>query len=1016
MIYFSRMPATPTFQRITLQQHMSYICSRLLAYGLPLLFFLVTVSFYLKTYDSAQVKITFTQIGTLFLMGVWGLKMVADGRLPFTRKDLLYVAPFLAYLASGLIAWYHSPFKAWAFEETARRVFYMMISLIMIAEMGSRERMTRLWRWLMAAALVTVGYGLIQYLDSRFFDIGQAGIDPFIWRQAFAKRVFSTFGNPNFYGNFLVILTPLLLASVLRGKGSLLRPFILLGVTGLVVVLLDKMMLGLFGGFDPTYRVLVGGLVIVLLALFLFFAFWKTSQSGSLPLFLILFALLFLNLYATETKGAWVGFTAALAATVWLIFEYFLHFEEKVIEGKIYMPFLLGLGTLFTGLVGAMVFAFVVPMLRGQVTQIGFQILWIPTALAAVAAVVTTLLLLKRPWNLKKMIYGVLVFFIIAMGAVVLQFAKTRLTSVSFRLFTWISTWEMVRMEPLLGNGVGTFKVIYPAYRRPHIIVLESRSNTETDHAEDEYLEIWQDEGIIGFGIFLWMVATALVLGFKQMRWYSKLRVPDAGHKRKMLEIEGDPRSYEVLGFLGAYIGALIHWSVDVSIRFVSSGVFSGLLPGALVAQARANANPIFSEPRLSYERWIRFGLAAFWAAVILWLRMELVPQGLVQGGDTQMGQIIFWAVLAGLLIWGILELIEVGMTPAEEVPFESRYPASATGMAGLFRIPVAAVLLAGTFLGLSFFRDHFLADVSHNMGIFFSKEAIWTKSAAYDARILQFPPDIRKRYQAIGGALEHYADVTRKNGAFPMAHYFTGNVYNDWGSQVQNNALQTRAGGNADEGRRLREKADELWNKSEAAYTATKNLAPNYVQTHHQVGLLYMKRAEAAQAWGDMAVAQTHYTEALRNFQLYRMLDPVFPPNYDRIVQILMLQGKTQEAIDLYKQALYYNNDVALQIHPRAFQDRVAAIATSLAKLNFGEATRQSKDPYNPPAAGVLEAIKYFQMAVDNDPKAIEAWKGLAFLQQRTGQADKARETIAKLRAAAPNDPDVLKATQPAR
>src|SRR5205823_9555115 len=115
-----------------------------------------------------------------------------------------------------------------------------------------------------------------------------------------------------------------------------------------------------------------------------------------------------------------------------------------------------------------------------------------------------------------KMVYGLLVFFILSIGGAVLHFAKTRLTSVSFRLFTWISTWEMVRTNPILGNGVGTFKIIYPAHRRPQIIVLEGKSNTETDHSEDEYIETWQDEGIIGFGVFIWMITTALVCGFKQ--------------------------------------------------------------------------------------------------------------------------------------------------------------------------------------------------------------------------------------------------------------------------------------------------------------------------------------------------------------------------------------------------------------------------------------------------------------------------------------------------------------------
>src|SRR3954471_23874088 len=86
-------------------EHLIYICSRFLAYGLPVLFFLVTSSFYLKTYDSAQIKITFTQIGSIVLAFVWLTKILLTGKFPFTKRDLVFVAPFLAFLASGLVAY-----------------------------------------------------------------------------------------------------------------------------------------------------------------------------------------------------------------------------------------------------------------------------------------------------------------------------------------------------------------------------------------------------------------------------------------------------------------------------------------------------------------------------------------------------------------------------------------------------------------------------------------------------------------------------------------------------------------------------------------------------------------------------------------------------------------------------------------------------------------------------------------------------------------------------------------------
>ncbi len=75
-----------------------------------------------------------------------------------------------------------------------------------------------------------------------------------------------------------------------------------------------------------------------------------------------------------------------------------------------------------------------------------------------------------------------------------------RPTSVSFRVATWLSSWELIESHPFVGNGVGGFKVLYPAFRRPIIFHIEGKHNTETDHSENEFIEQWLDNGIIGFG------------------------------------------------------------------------------------------------------------------------------------------------------------------------------------------------------------------------------------------------------------------------------------------------------------------------------------------------------------------------------------------------------------------------------------------------------------------------------------------------------------------------------------
>jgi hypothetical protein len=189
---------------LTSREGLADLFSRLVAFSLPITYFLVTVSFYLRTYDSAQIKITFAQIGCSLVALFWFLQLVFEKRWPFERKDWPLVAPFLAVLASGTVSYLQSSFPGGSLDEFQRRVLYVLMALVVISEFRGQDRQRRLFRWLLASFAVTVFYGFVQYFDGRLFPpgAGSVGLDPFVWRQAFSWRVFSSFGNPNFYGNF----------------------------------------------------------------------------------------------------------------------------------------------------------------------------------------------------------------------------------------------------------------------------------------------------------------------------------------------------------------------------------------------------------------------------------------------------------------------------------------------------------------------------------------------------------------------------------------------------------------------------------------------------------------------------------------------------------------------------------------------------------------------------------------------------------------------------------------------
>jgi len=388
-------------------------------------------------------------------------------------------------------------------------------------------------------------------------------------------------------------------------------------------------------------------------------------------------------------------------------------------------------------------------------------------------------------------------------------------------------------------------------------------------------------------------------------------------------------------------------------------------------------------------------------------LRMELVPQGFIQDGYTTPAQITFFAALTAFLIFLLLEVLEWGNAPQKEVPFEEQYPA----VNSKWILPrLGGIAMVGALAGWAIlnFGYHFQADVHHNLAIFFSKQSIWRKEPRYDAQLSQLPPDIRDKYTRWGGALEHYDQVNLKNPHFPMARYFTGNVFNDWGSQMLMESENARSRGDMGEAQRFREKAQDMWNKSEKAYGETKELAPNYVQTHHQMGLLFVKRAEAANRWGESAKAQEYYDKALHNFELYHLIDPVFPPNYERLVQILIMRSKYKEAAALYRQAVYNNDVVSKAIRNQPFQDRVASLSIALAKLVYTDVLSRTPNPFSPLQPEITEAVESFKKALEVEPNNVDALKGLGFMYNRMGKQQDAQALWTKALQFSPNDPEL--------
>lgn len=703
------------------------LTARYVLWGLPIVYFCIAVTFYLGTYDSAQVKITITQMGITALAGLWLMEKIEDRHLGLSADYLPAYAPFFAFLASGIFSFaIQAPYKWTNLDEFVRRLLYMSVAVMILDCLKSLKASERILKFLIWALFASCFYGFIQLLDTRFFPPNPArGLDPFSWRHAFGTRIFSTFGNPNFFANYIVFGIPLVIS----------------------------------------------------------WAFCKKSFAAWCALILAL-----INIYFTATKGSWIGLAICLYAWV--------------------------------NLYG----------------------LFIPTRLAGFvkARLISALILVVT-----------VVTMIFIMAPVINQ------SSIPFRVATWLSTFEMIKEHPVSGAGMGSFKVIYPAYRRPLIFHLEGKHNTETDHVENEHIETLFDEGILGFGIYIWLIFSVVFLSIKALnRW-------------KKISGKIEPRAYHLIGVLAGWLGMLAHNNFDVSMRFVSSGVYMGLLPALAVSlavsdrtwrdQGMVDLRAVWRQ--ISWHKWALYGAKLLGLAAIAFIAVNVAREfHLIQtqvlkfnlpGNDLMVGLawIFFALLMTGGCYFYIRSILKTKSVVSALVPIAMIYP-------------------------LLFFWGWFKGDVHHNLGIVSSKSRAWNE------------------------AIRHYHEVNTRNPGFIMAYYFLGNVFNDRFDMTKKNIPEWGDPPGV-------ERTD--FDRAIGVYDfIRKNLAPNYVQMHFHVGNLFLKRAEWGRSNGESPEKiQEFYEKAVERYRLYQLHDPVFPDNFYRLGFTLTRVERFDEAADELKKRI---------------------------------------------------------------------------------------------------------------
>jgi len=153
-----------------------------------------------------------------------------------------------------------------------------------------------------------------------------------------------------------------------------------------------------------------------------------------------------------------------------------------------------------------------------------------------------------KRWALPLLIGGSAAFLILAIAAVdplrdrvMSIFAGRSDSSNNFRINVWMSVIEMIKDRPILGIGPGNdaFNAVYPLYQQPRYTALSAYS---------VFLEIAVEAGLIGIGMFLWLLTVTFGQGWRQLQ---RLRETQSG------------QAYWLIAALATLVGMLVHGSVD---------------------------------------------------------------------------------------------------------------------------------------------------------------------------------------------------------------------------------------------------------------------------------------------------------------------------------------------------------------------------------------------------------------------------------------------------------------------
>ncbi len=380
----------------------------------------------------SEAKAGVMELLLLAAVAIWLLKLLTGQAVrgqPLTIRQGPLLVPFLVLLGGVMLSWLNALSIRACLIETMKWAEALALYLLVINLLPPRRI-----KWMALVILLT---GVAQAALGLYQFVFKVGPDGFLLFGGQFLRAYGTFAQPNPYGGYLGLALPLALSLVI---------WIAFETTPKSVI---------WAAAGPAYLNRLAQLGYSL---------------GRLVLFGLPLAAMLAALFASQSRGAWLGFAVAGAVTV-------------VVRSKKFA--LLALAAVVTGVLAAL--AGSISFSPGSTTQ---------EADSPILAVTERFVNAAAIFDIKDV-------------------ATTPVTDANFatveRLAHWQAARDMWRDHPWLGVGFGNYGVIYPAYA-------VGRWLDPLGHAHNYLLNLGAETGLVGIIVYLAFWISCFAVSWRAVR------------------------------------------------------------------------------------------------------------------------------------------------------------------------------------------------------------------------------------------------------------------------------------------------------------------------------------------------------------------------------------------------------------------------------------------------------------------------------------------------------------------